>query len=280
MKKIALIFLGLSTQIFFAQANRFIYQVTMKTDSTNRNDIKTETAYLDATPEKSIFYGEKRLQRDSLFTRMRQTNGASFDRSQIQNLRSNIDYTVEKDFKTGKNTFNSRIARDQYSYEEDRPMEWKILPETAKIGEYKTQKAETDFAGRKWAAWFTTDVPFQDGPYKFSGLPGLIVKVEDSKGDYSFDLKETKKIAEIQNFNQSGNVVKVKRKDFVKQEALFRKDPSSFMQASMGSARGGVGISAPQNRGSMRTPDPNQRRQTETRMAEELKKNNNPIELN
>ncbi|MCB4234116.1 hypothetical protein LDL59_00665 [Kaistella anthropi] len=49
--------------------------------------------------------------------------------------------------------------------------------------------------------------------------------MEDSKGDYSFDLKETKKIAEIQNFNQSGNVVKVKRKDFVKQEALFRKDP-------------------------------------------------------
>lgn len=279
MKKIALIFLGLSTQIFFAQANRFIYQVTMKTDSTNRNDIKTETAYLDATPEKSIFYGEKRLQRDSLFTRMRQTNGASFDRSQIQNLRSNIDYTVEKDFKTGKNTFNSRIARDQYSYEEDRPMEWKILPETAKIGEYKTQKAETDFAGRKWAAWFTTDVPFQDGPYKFSGLPGLIVKVEDSKGDYSLDLKETKKIAEIQNFNQSGNVVKVKRKDFVKQEALFRKDPLSFMQAAMGT-RGGGGISAPHSRGSMRTPDPNQRRQMETRMAEELKKNNNPIELN
>ena len=158
-------------------------------------------------------------------------------------------------------------------------MEWKILPETAKIGEYKTQKAETDFAGRKWAAWFTTDVPFQDGPYKFSGLPGLIVKVEDSKGDYSFDLKETKKIAEIQNFNQSGNVVKVKRKDFVKQEALFRKDPSSFMQAAMGT-RGGGGISAPQSRGSMRTPDPNQRRQMETRMAEELKKNNNPIELN
>ena len=59
MKKIALIFLGLSTQIFFAQANRFIYQVTMKTDSTNRNDIKTETAYLDATPEKSILRGKK-----------------------------------------------------------------------------------------------------------------------------------------------------------------------------------------------------------------------------
>ena len=30
--------------------------------------------------------------------------------------------------------------------------------------------------------------------YKFSGLPGLIVKVEDEKGDYSFDLKKPKKL--------------------------------------------------------------------------------------
>lgn len=277
MKKIGLIVLGLTSQIIFAQANRFIYQVTMKTDSTNRSEIKTENAYLDVTPEKSIFYGEKRLQRDSLFTRMRQTNGGSFDRTQMQNLRSHIDFTIEKDFKTGKNTYNSRIARDQYSYDEDRPMEWKILPETAEIGDYKTQKAQTNFAGRTWFAWFTTDVPFQDGPYKFSGLPGLIVKVEDSKGDYSFDLKETKKIGALTNLSQGGNIVKVKRKDYEKQEALFRKDPASFMQTSM---RGGSGISAPQSRGrSMRTPDPAQRKQMEDRMKEEMKKNNNPIEL-
>ena len=277
MKKIGLIVLGLTSQIIFAQANRFIYQVTMKTDSTNRSEIKTENAYLDVTPEKSIFYGEKRLQRDSLFTRMRQTNGGSFDRTQMQNLRSHIDFTIEKDFKTGKNTYHSRIARDQYSYDEDRPMEWKILPETAEIGDYKTQKAQTNFAGRTWFAWFTTDVPFQDGPYKFSGLPGLIVKVEDSKGDYSFDLKETKKIGALTNLSQGGNIVKVKRKDYEKQEALFRKDPASFMQTSM---RGGSGISAPQTRGgSMRTPDPAQRKQMEDRMKEEMKKNNNPIEL-
>ena len=279
MKKIGLITLGLFSQVIFAQANRFIYQVTMKTDSTNRGDTKTELAYLDATPEKSIFYGEKRLQRDSVFARMRQTGGAGFDRNQMQNLRSNIDFTVDKDFKNGKNTFSSRIARDQYSYDEDRPMDWKILPETAAIGEYKTQKAETKFAGRTWFAWFTTDIPIQDGPYKFSGLPGLMVKVEDSKGDYSFDLKETKKIAAIQSFNQTGSIVKVKRKDFEKQEAQYRKDPAAFVQASMSAGRGGAGGGQPRPGGGMRTPDPNQRKQMEERLKEEMKKNNNPIEL-
>jgi len=271
MKKIGLIVLGICSQLGFAQANRFIYQVTMKPDSTNRNDIKTELAYLDATPDKSIFYGEKRLQRDSLLERMRQTGGANFDRSQMQNLRSNIDFTVEKDFKNGTKTFATRIARDQYSYDEDRPMEWKILPETAKIGDYKTQKAETKFAGRTWFAWFTTEVPFQDGPYKFSGLPGLIVKVEDSKGDYSFDLKETKKITAPATFDQRGSVVKVKRVVYNQQQERFRKDPTSFSPPPPPGSGNRVGMRVQTN--------PVQRKEFEQRLKEELEKNNNPIEL-
>lgn len=271
MKKFAFLTLIFCTQLIFAQANRFVYEVTMKLDSTNRNDIKTETANLDISPEKSIFYSEKRLQRDSLFTRMRQTGGAGFDRSKMENLRSNLDFTVEKDFEKGTKTFKSRIARDQYSYDEDRPMVWKILPETTNIGEYKTQKAATNFAGRTWYAWFTTDIPSQDGPYKFSGLPGLIVKVEDEKGDYSFDLKETKNIAALATMDQRGNVVKVKREIYNQQLEKFKKDPTSFSPPPPpGSA----------NRGGMRVEtSPIQRKEFEQRMKEDSKKNNNPIEL-
>lgn len=267
MKKSAALIAIFSIQIFFAQATRFIYHVSMKPDSTNRNDIKTETAYLDATPLKSVFYSENRLKRDSLMQRARQTG--SFDRSQMQDLRSNMDFTVEKDFKEGTKTLVSRIARDQYSYQEDRPMDWKILPETTTIGDYKTQKAETQFGGRTWFAWFTTDVPFQDGPYKFSGLPGLIVKVEDSKGDYAFDLKETRNIETAPVLGAWGNIIKVKRQDFEKQNALYRKDPASYVQASMGARRGG----------GMRNSDPNQRKQMADRLAGEVRKSNNPIEM-
>lgn len=273
MKKFTIIALAFLSQIAFAQTTRFIYQVSMKLDSTDQNNIKTEMAYLDATPEKSIFYGEKRLQRDSLFAKMRQTGGATFDRSQMQNLRSNIDFTIEKDFKTGTKTYNSRIGRDQYSYDEDRPMEWKILAETTKIGDYKTQKAETQFAGRTWYAWFATDIPIQDGPYKFAGLPGLIVKAEDSNGDYSFDLKETKKIASPTVFEQRGNIIKVKRTVYSQQLEKFRKDPTSFSPPSPPMSMSG-------NSGAMRPQtNPTQRKEFEQRMKDELKTNNNPIEL-
>lgn len=273
MKKFTIIVLVFVAQIAFAQTTRFIYQVSMKPDSTDQNNIKTEMAFLDATPEKSIFYGEKRLKRDSLLTKMRETRGGSFDRTQMQNLRSNIDFTIEKDFKTGTKTYNSRIGRDQYSYDEDRPMEWKILAETATIGDYKTQKAETQFAGRTWYAWFATDVPIQDGPYKFAGLPGLIVKAEDAKGDYSFDLKETKKIALPTVFAQRGNIIKVKRTVFNQQLEKFRKDPTSFSPPS-------PPVSMSGNSGGMRPQtNPTQRKEFEQRMKDELKTNNNPIEL-
>ncbi|KEY18128.1 GLPGLI family protein [Kaistella antarctica] len=268
MRKLGLLFLGICSQIVFAQANRFVYQVTMKPDSTDRNTIKTEIANLDIAAGNSIFYAENRLKRDSIMGRMRQTGNFNFDRTQMQNLRSNMDFIIEKDYKTGKKLYKARILRDQYAYEEDRPMDWKILPETVKIGDYKTQKAETQFGGRTWYAWFTSEVPFQDGPYKFSGLPGLIVKVEDSKGDYSFDLKESKKISEVASFDQRGSTIPLKRTAFEKQQEQFRKDPAAAV-AVLSSSGGSFRIQM----------DPNQRKQMEDRQKEQIKKNNNPIEL-
>ena len=275
---VAIVFM---TQFLSAQTSRFVYQVTMKSDSTDKTNITTENVILDVSPEKSIFYSEGRVKRDSIMQRMRETR--NFDRSAMQNLRSSIDYIVEKDLVKNITYFKTRLGRDQYIYEEDRKMDWKILPETVKIGEYEAQKAETTFAGRKWYAWFTQDIPFQDGPYKFKGLPGLIVKVEDANGDYSFDLQQSKKITEFPNFdNRGGNPIKVKRTDFEKQEKLYRKDPVSFVTnsfsqgmpappQSMGGGNRGGG-------GGFRM-DSDFRKQMEERLRDEVAKNNNPIEL-
>ena len=269
-------------QLSMAQTSRFVYQVTMKSDSTDKANATIETARLDISPEKSLFYGEGRIKRDSVMQRMRETR--NFDRNAMQNLRSSIDYIVEKDLIKNITYFKTRLGRDQYTYEEDRKMDWKILPETVKIGEYEAQKAETTFAGRKWYAWFTQDIPFQDGPYKFKGLPGLIIKVEDANGDYSFDLQQSKKITEFPNFdNRGGNPIKVKRIDFEKQEKLYRKDPVSFVTNSF--SQGGA-PAPPQSMGGGNRGggggfrmDSDFRKQMEDRLKEEVAKNNNPIEL-
>ncbi|SEM74726.1 GLPGLI family protein [Chryseobacterium taichungense] len=274
MKKIGIFVLSLFIHTFFAQTNRFVYQVTMKPDASDKNDIKTENAYLDISPEKSMFYSENRIKRDSVIQSAMQSGGArGFNREQMEGLRSNINYSIEKDKKNQKTTFKDRIGRDVYTYEEDRPLNWKILSETRKIGEYKVQKAETDFGGRKWTAWFTTDLPYQDGPYKFGGLPGLIVKIEDDKGEYSFDLMKNYKIAAFPTMNQFGNTIKVKRTDYVKQQKKFMEDPMSFMtQGGGGGPQPPMRIGGNSNLGDMR-------KRMEERIKEEAKRNSNPIEL-
>jgi len=63
---------------------------------------------------------------------------------------------------------------------------WEILPETKDILGYKCQKAKGKFRGREYIAWFSSDIPRSDGPWKFCGLPGLILAVQDTKGDFVF----------------------------------------------------------------------------------------------
>ena len=106
-------------------------------------------------------------------------------------------------------------------------------------------------------------------------MPGLIVKVEDEKGDYSFDLKETKKIAELPNFeSRFGNNIKVKRSEFLKQQEKFNKDPMSFFQNQGGGfAMRMGGNQNPQN-------EAERRKMMEERLKEEAKANNNPLEKN
>lgn len=75
-----------------------------------------------------------------------------------------------------------------YLYVEDKiHFNWKILTERKKILNYTCQKATTTFRGRNYEAWFTSDIPKSEGPYKFDGLPGLILQIQDDKQYYKFN---------------------------------------------------------------------------------------------
>ncbi|MDO5395786.1 MAG: GLPGLI family protein [Bacteroidales bacterium] len=67
-------------------------------------------------------------------------------------------------------------------------IEWEFLPDdnTSILG-YECSKATTEFAGRQYTAWFTTEIPLPFGPYKFGGLPGLILKIADSEHQFIWE---------------------------------------------------------------------------------------------
>lgn len=75
----------------------------------------------------------------------------------------------------------------QWRYKESYPsMKWKLSTETATICGYRCQKATCHWRGRDYVAWFTREIPLMSGPWKFGGLPGLIMKVYDTKHVYTW----------------------------------------------------------------------------------------------
>jgi GLPGLI family protein len=58
---------------------------------------------------------------------------------------------------------------------------WEITDETRIIKTYRCKMAVTYFRGRYYKAWFTTDVPIVAAPWKFGGLPGLVMDIEDDR---------------------------------------------------------------------------------------------------
>lgn len=96
------------------------------------------------------------------------------------------DEQVFKNYPEGSYTIVDKVGIPTFLYKETEPeIEWTILAEnTDTILGYVCGKATCTFRGRTYVAWYAPDIPIGDGPWKFHGLPGLILKVNDEAKDY------------------------------------------------------------------------------------------------
>ena len=54
---------------------------------------------------------------------------------------------------------------------------WLLCGETKKILKYTCNKATCSFRGRDYVAYFTKEIPFKAAPWKFHGIPGVVLEV-------------------------------------------------------------------------------------------------------
>ena len=275
MKKLLFTFLFISA--FFSAQNRFIYDYKFVTDSTNRDDVKSELMYLDISSKKSKFYSYTSFKSDSLMRvdLEKQLKSTGAINIKLDSRKGEVRYSVTKDFENSKMYLHNRIGRDAFKVLEDRYIEWKIFSDRQKIGEFTTQKATTEFAGRKWTAWFTEEIPINEGPYKFKNLPGLIVKLEDDTQSHLFMLLAIKNLGNLEPESSAfeiKNEIEINRKEYKKIFIENRNDPTKGMkQISM---ENGVILNMNNDADTQKFM-----KEREEKLKEAIKKNNNLIEL-
>lgn len=200
MKKIIILLLLITTCNAFSQTSigkahyKFTYLLTHQPDSTNSDKHEREKMILLVGNKASMFTSQGTYLRDSLLNTFKEENPAQI-LLKIRNLPStHFKAKIYKNYPTGKITVTEKVMTDHFTYTEPLvPFDWTLLKETKKIGKYTVQKATTNYAGRHYTAWFSPEIPISDGPYKFRGLPGLIIQIQDDRNHYNYTLISVEK---------------------------------------------------------------------------------------
>jgi GLPGLI family protein len=146
--------------------------------------------------ESKLYFTDKE---SFFFVDMKASKRQDYNNGEIE-LIDNTKAELEFDFSTNRLTKhevyinrNEKIILSQSSIfkdltskpcvveEESGSFIWKITGETKKVGSFIVNKATTSFRGRNYSAWFTTEIPIGIGPWKFNGLPGLILEIKDDE---------------------------------------------------------------------------------------------------
>lgn len=216
---IKVVLLLLPFSMMFSQTHRFIYEVNFKKDSLDHSLTK-EYYYLDINKDANYYYNREYFVTDSVFI----NTGLLVAPSKTSDLLFKNNHTKEYVTITSQ-------AFDFYKLKDLPKQDWKILAETKELNQLKLQKAQCNWAGRKWEAWFASQIPFQEGPYKFGNLPGLIVELHDQNNNFNFNLVKSENLSEtyisniFSSFLKNSNLVEIPYKKFKQMKIDYYKSP-------------------------------------------------------
>jgi len=222
----------------FESLYKATYEMSFQPDSNDAQRRVTGIIWtLFANNEYSFIVNNEWYQRDSIVSATA-AMGKEFALANIGTLlatapQPRATHRVFIDRTNRRITFINTIHINDYAYND--PLDiirWKIEPETRLIGNLKTQKARGSFAGRDYIAWFTRQIPLPLGPYKFNGLPGLIVEIEDTRQHYRWNLIDFKPARQQVRVLPADPVEATTWQEFRHKQRTFQNDPVPFFEAT------------------------------------------------
>lgn len=239
-------------------AYKVIYKLTYLLDSTKTAEKESEYMILYTGDALSLFSSRAKTLANPIVTR---GNTGHTSKSAV----TQFQYQLIKNRRENKIFYTLAIKDDWFYYEQETDLfNWKIGTETKSIKGYKCQKATTFFSGRNYTAWFTTEIPISEGPYKFNGLPGLILEITDSEVEWNFEFVALEKLNPSKKYNFNlGQFTKTSEEQLLKIFKDYRRDPFTY------------GGGFPSNV----TISPETHQKYKESFGDMLEKENNPLEL-
>lgn len=239
----------------------FSYLLKYKSNTLTPDYITKEIFSLQISDSRAFFISENKLKFDSAFSVEFNKKSSIIDMSSIPAAKSNFLI-----IQTNNNVqFYETVGMTLLSYDSPRIDNWNLINETKTINSIVCKKAEASYKGRVWTAWYSTEIPFPYGPYKFSGLPGLIVKITDKTEDYDFEL-----VRSVPSSKLKGRMVSVKKVRYQNAKLVAKKELVEARTNFRNNARREL-----ESMGTVFSQDQN----TRQKVIETQKKGHNPIEL-
>ena len=147
---------------------------------------------------------------------------------------------IYKNYPEGRMTVTDGLILQDYRYVDSlHTQTWTMGDSTREVLGYMCQQATTDFRGRRWTAWFATDIPVSDGPWKLGGLPGLILEAYDEGQQHVFTAVGLERVSdEPIIFNRSfvGNrkFEQTNRLEFLRSKKKSLMDLNGYIQMETG----------------------------------------------
>lgn len=207
------------------------YEFGIVTDTLNPDNFYKESMLLLIGQKSSLYKSYDKYLLDSIFN-ARLLNAQSISDIQFTQRRPTTATQRLQAYSNNNFLYGDALFSNFYFWEEEKPaFNWKIENDTATISGLLCQKATTRHKGRNWEAWFCTDLPFSAGPWKFYGLPGLIIQVTDSKKQVYFKFSGEVSIKEtLVQLPEKG--IKTTQNEFLKTKNAALENPEAFINNS------------------------------------------------
>ncbi len=209
------------------------YFYEFQEDSTDRSSMASEEMTLLVGRHSTLFLATNQLYLDSV---LRAFSGKPFDQTHLKKFTPLVQGTtvnlycgfhIYNNYMANSILFTNYLNNKYLKVIESNKINWKIEAyRDTVISGYKCLKASAGLWGRKFNAWYTLNIPLSYGPYKFCGLPGLIVQISDSKKQHCFTLNSIKNIKDKKQaiYYLNENYIEITAKDYVKSLQYYFAD--------------------------------------------------------